>query len=102
MHAIAINAVDNALCRLYVDNNSTIETFNHPLPPTTYDELSFVLFAYNFCRLNDWMATGIVEFNLVFNLLFGMAFLASGFVVFVVNERECKAKHLQVYDDVSM
>ena len=38
--------------------------------------------------------------NVAFNLLFGMAFLASSFVVFVVQERTNGAKHVQLVSGV--
>lgn len=37
---------------------------------------------------------------LSFNILFGMAFLASSFVVFLVQERSNKAKHVQFVSGV--
>ena len=39
-------------------------------------------------------------FNIAFNGLFGMAFLASSFVVFLVQERTNKAKHVQFVSGV--
>lgn len=41
-----------------------------------------------------------VGFNVAFNILFGMAFLASSFVVFLVQERSNKAKHVQFVSGV--
>ena len=34
-------------------------------------------------------------FSVAFDMVFGMAFLASSFVVFIVDERSCKSKHIQ-------
>lgn len=42
-----------------------------------------------------------VGFNVSFNILFGMAFLASSFVIFLVQEKASKAKHLQFVSGVS-
>jgi len=39
-------------------------------------------------------------FQISFNILFGMAFLASSFVVFLVQERTIKAKHVQFVSGV--
>ena len=39
-------------------------------------------------------------FNVAINILFGMAFLASSFVVFLVQERSNKAKHVQFVSGV--
>lgn len=41
-----------------------------------------------------------VGFNISFNILFGMAFLASSFVIFLVQEKASKAKHLQFVSGV--
>ena len=41
-----------------------------------------------------------VGFMISFNVLFGMAFLASSFVVFLVQERTNKAKHVQFVSGV--
>lgn len=61
---------------------------NHPLPPTKADQLQ------------SWMSIGVVQFNIAFNLVFAMAFLISSFIVFLVKERICKAKHLQLLGGV--
>ena len=39
-------------------------------------------------------------FNIALNVLFGMAFLASSFVVFLLQERTNKAKHVQFVSGV--
>lgn len=43
----------------------------------------------------------IMGFTTAFNILFGMAFLASSFVVFLVTERSNKAKHIQFVSGVN-
>src|SRR5262249_49856099 len=42
-----------------------------------------------------WLATGTKEFVIALFLTFGMCFLSSTFIVFLVNERSSRAKHLQ-------
>ncbi len=65
---ITLNALDNALLQRYVNDSYTLNTVNDPLPQTikeqVYDQINF-------------------DFNgfvISFNVLFGMAFLASSFV----------------------
>ena len=55
------------------------------------------LFIAVFCYVSFSNAVGL---NVAFNLLFGMAFLASSFVVFVVQERNNGAKHVQFVSGV--
>lgn len=81
---ITLNAMDNAILAQATNGSFQITTNNHPLPPNNND------------RLEDWLATGVVEFNLAIFLMFGMAFLASSFVVLLIRERISKAKHLQL------
>uniref|UniRef100_A0A5S6QAW5 ABC transporter domain-containing protein n=1 Tax=Trichuris muris TaxID=70415 RepID=A0A5S6QAW5_TRIMR len=89
LHAMpaSLNALDNAILRLFSNNSGTggrsITTINHPLPPTELDNLV------------NWWETGIAEFNIAFNLVFGFSFMVSSFLVFIVRERQCGAKHLQ-------
>jgi len=42
----------------------------------------------------------VIGFQIAFNLCFGMAFLASSFILFLVQERASKAKHLQFVSGV--
>ncbi|CDW52395.1 ATP binding cassette sub family A [Trichuris trichiura] len=96
LHALpaSLNALDNAILRL-LSNSSGIEarsitTINHPLPPTELDNLV------------NWWETGITEFNIAFNLVFGFSFMVSSFLVFIVRERQCGAKHLQFLSNMSL
>jgi ATP-binding cassette subfamily A (ABC1) protein 3 len=43
---------------------------------------------------------GIEGFSIAFNILFGMGFLASSFVIFLINERSSRAKHCQFVSGV--
>ena len=54
---------------------------------------------FHFESLNIVCRNG-VGFNISFNILFGMAFLASSFVIFLVQERASKAKHIQFVSGV--
>lgn len=89
-HAIAVslNAVNNAILKNVTGNTSMhITAINHPLPRTLKQK-------------SDDLTSNGVGLNVAFNLLFGMAFLASSFVVFVVHERNNGAKHVQFVSGV--
>lgn len=86
---MALNAIDNALMRYYVNDSFYITTINHPLPRTTEEQAS------------DQLNSGVqVGFAISFNILFGMSFLASSFVVFIIKESTVKSKHVQFISGV--
>ncbi|XP_032221027.2 phospholipid-transporting ATPase ABCA3-like isoform X2 [Nematostella vectensis] len=86
--AVALAAVHNGLLQNALGRNHSISTTNHPLPRTTKDTI-------------DDLSRNGVGFLISFNMLFGMAFLASSFVVFLVQERTNKAKHVQFVSGVT-
>ncbi|XP_063961818.1 phospholipid-transporting ATPase ABCA3-like [Lytechinus pictus] len=86
---IALNAIDNALLRYYLNDSYQITTINHPLPRTIEEQASD--------QLNIGVQTG---FAISFNMLFGMSFLASSFVVFIIKESTVKSKHVQFISGV--
>eukprot|EP00057_Strongylocentrotus_purpuratus_P033371 XP_791165.4 PREDICTED: ATP-binding cassette sub-family A member 3 [Strongylocentrotus purpuratus] len=86
---IALNALDNALLRYYLNGSYQITTINHPLPRTIEEQASD--------QLNLGVQTG---FAISFNMLFGMSFLASSFVVFLIKESTVKSKHVQFISGV--
>lgn len=47
-------------------------------------------------KLNDELSLDFTGFVVSFHTMFGMAFLASSFVLFLIKERATKAKHCQV------
>ncbi|XP_028395322.1 ATP-binding cassette sub-family A member 3-like [Dendronephthya gigantea] len=86
--AVSLSAVDNAILKDVSKNSSKqITVTNHPLPRTLKQK-------------SDDLDNNAVGLNVAFNLLFGMAFLASSFVVFVVQERTNGAKHVQFVSGV--
>ncbi|XP_067672614.1 phospholipid-transporting ATPase ABCA3-like [Haliotis asinina] len=87
--AIALATVASAMLQ-YITNNSSysMEVTNHPLPRTDMN------------RINDDLTQGMEGFTIAFNVCFGMAFLASSFVLFLVKERNVKAKHIQFVSGV--
>ncbi|XP_071508675.1 phospholipid-transporting ATPase ABCA3-like [Diadema antillarum] len=86
---MALNALDNALMKYFLNDSYKITTINHPLPRTVTEQASD--------QLNAGVATG---FAISFNMLFGMSLLASSFVVFIIKESTVKSKHVQFISGV--
>jgi len=81
---LSLNLIHNALLAHYTgDADFRLTVTNHPLPFTEFD------------KLNQGSSGSLVGFQVGFNLAFGMAFLSASFVIFLVRERETRAKHLQ-------
>ncbi|XP_042225445.1 phospholipid-transporting ATPase ABCA3-like [Homarus americanus] len=86
---LALTIADTAVIRAVTGNkNITIATSNHPLPRTDIEKLT-----------QDQRQN--LGFQIGFNLAFGMSFLAASFVIFVIQERSTKAKHLQFVSGVN-
>ena len=81
--AITLNAMDNTLLHRFVNSSYDIYTVNDPLPKMVS------------AQINDQINFDFNGFIISFNVMFGMAFLASSFVVFLIGERSLKAKHCQ-------
>jgi len=92
LHTIAesLNAFGNALLRYATSRTDVkITTVNHPLPRTSTDEI------------NDLLSQqGVQGFTIALLSVFGMAFLASSFSLFLIKERAVKAKHNQFVSGV--
>ncbi|CAG5129798.1 unnamed protein product [Candidula unifasciata] len=88
--AISLGALFNGLLQ-YFSNSSeySFETINHPLPRLTANKIQ-----------DERDGKDFTGFTLGFNITFGMAFLASSFVLFLVKERSVKAKHIQFVSGV--
>ncbi|XP_013413247.1 ATP-binding cassette sub-family A member 3 [Lingula anatina] len=82
---IAVNLVTNTLLRYFVNESFSIEVTNHPLP-----------FPSDFKRELQSNSSMLFGFLIQLCILFGMSYLASSFVVFLVRERDNNAKHLQI------
>ncbi|XP_059176011.1 phospholipid-transporting ATPase ABCA3-like [Physella acuta] len=88
--AISLTAMFNGLVKYFTNSSDySIETANHPLPRLTIDKAN-----------DEASGKDFTGFTLSFNLSFGMAFLASSFVVFLVRESTVKAKHIQFVSGV--
>lgn len=87
---LALNFLTTTLFRYFTDSSdSTIQLSNHPLPLTLTDEVN---------NVGSFAGMG---FQVGINISFGMAFLASSFVVFLIKERETRSKHLQFVSGVN-
>lgn len=85
---VSLNLLTNTLLALYTNNSKNkIVATNHPLPVTSQQ-------GFNDITMNP------VGFQVGFALCFGMSFLASSFIVALVQERASKAKHLQFVSGV--
>ncbi|KAG1683894.1 ATP-binding cassette sub-family A member 17 [Nymphon striatum] len=87
---ISLSLAQSALLNYYVGPDYRFTVTNHPLP-----------------RTNDIkaMQESFLDhdgFQVAENLSFGLAFLASSFIVYLVKERVVRAKHLQVISGVNL
>ena len=89
--AIAVHALANSVLK-YITNSTkySLNVINHPLPRTEHQ------------KATDLLTEQTTGFTVAFNIVFGMAFLASSFTLFIIKERATKAKHQQFVTGVSM
>jgi ATP-binding cassette subfamily A (ABC1) protein 3 len=88
--AISFNYIMNGLLKYITNNNDhNIEVVNHPLPKKLNDNSRTIFFSAN--------GRGFV---IAISILFGMAFMATSFIIFLIKERSVGAKHLQVVSGV--
>ena len=79
----------NSILQYENDDTYKIQVTNHPLPKKITDNLRRLFFSTN--------GTG---FTIAIAILFGMAFMATSFIIFLIRERSVGAKHLQVVSGV--
>lgn len=85
---IFMNLVNSAsLMTLVGSSNAQIVTNNHPLPPTNKEN--------SFSQTAD-------AFTAALMVMIAFCFLPASYVIFVVKEREVKAKHQQIISGVSL
>ncbi|XP_055389657.1 phospholipid-transporting ATPase ABCA3-like isoform X2 [Condylostylus longicornis] len=85
---LSLNTVHNALLRAVSNSSNLIEVTNYPLPYSTETKL-------------DALDTGgYLGFNLALNLSFSMGVISTFYVLFVIKERETRAKLLQFVSGV--
>ena len=71
-----------------------------PYPPLPHRDPVLINIHQIYSQRYSIISSNGLGFQISFNLLFGMAFLASSFVVFLVQERTNKAKHVQFVSGV--
>eukprot|EP00039_Didymoeca_costata_P018298 m.332943 g.332943 ORF g.332943 m.332943 type:complete len:1731 (+) comp17035_c0_seq1:282-5474(+) len=89
-HSVAetLSFMNAVIFKRYADGaNVSLSASNSPLPKSLNEEIG---------ESNDSFA----GFNLAFSILFGMAPVAASFLVFLVKEKETKAKHVQFVSGV--
>ncbi|XP_067683952.1 phospholipid-transporting ATPase ABCA3-like [Haliotis asinina] len=87
--SISLSYMMNAMLKYFISGEHSITTVNDPLPYDENDSSSQVA------------GVGLgIGFTVAFCLLFGMAFLTSSFVYFLIKERQVGAKHLQCVSGV--
>ena len=84
---LSLNFISNSILKAY-NRNHTITVTNYPLPYSGFETLKDTGQLYS------------VGFQVGYNIAFGMSFLAASFVVFLIQERETKSKHLQFVSGV--
>ena len=87
--AIALHYMMTGLLHTEVNNSVGIDITNHPFPKKASDNVRRIFFATN--------GTG---FTIAISILFGMAFMATSFIIFLIKERSVGAKHLQAVSGV--
>uniref|UniRef100_UPI00358EF626 phospholipid-transporting ATPase ABCA3-like isoform X2 n=1 Tax=Myxine glutinosa TaxID=7769 RepID=UPI00358EF626 len=87
--ATALLLLENAILRLLAGPGFSLTVTNHPLPPS------------DSANLDEEFQMGSNGFAIAFNLMYGLATLASSFSLLLVAERTSKAKHLQFVSGAS-
>lgn len=87
--AISLNLVMNAILKYIAGEEYSIYAENHPLPRATDTAIQE--------ELDSNITMGFI---ISWNVSFGMAFLISTFVVFIIKERITKSKHVQFVSGV--
>ncbi|XP_078096553.1 phospholipid-transporting ATPase ABCA3 isoform X2 [Mustelus asterias] len=82
--ATSLMLVNNALFKMLVGPTASISTSNYPQPRNITEQAM------------DQLNENRTGFALAFNLMYGMAFLASTFTLLLVSERTIKSKHIQL------
>lgn len=88
--AISLATLFNSIIK-YVMNSTefTLSTVNAPLPRTQTQ------------KIRDETNGSTTGFTISFNFVFGISFLASSFVLFLIKERATKSKHIQFVSGVN-
>ena len=84
----AVNHVNNAIYHANVPGGGDIVTYNHPLPKTTGSKL-------------EEYAGSMVDLTTSINIIIALSFVPASFILYQVQERQTKSKHLQFVSGAS-
>ena len=87
--AISLHYLMNGILNYFTNSKYNIHTINHPFPKKLKDNQDAVFFATQ--------GTGFI---VAISILFGMAFMVTSFIIFLIKEKSVGAKHLQVVSGV--
>lgn len=87
--AISLAYTMDAIMKSVTDMTHSITTINHPLPRRIGDDTNGIT-----------AGTIGTAFIVAFCILFGMAFLTTSFIIFLIKEKASGAKHMQVVSGV--
>jgi ATP-binding cassette, subfamily A (ABC1), member 2 len=80
--------INSALMRETMNSSYTITTINHPLPRTIDSKIS------------SYLRSG-TDLTVAINVIIALSFVPASFVLYLVNERMSKSKHLQFVSGVT-
>eukprot|EP00048_Salpingoeca_helianthica_P013328 m.199069 g.199069 ORF g.199069 m.199069 type:complete len:2327 (-) comp15490_c4_seq4:26-7006(-) len=83
-----LGIMNNALLRETVGSNYTITTINHPLPKSLDT------------KITNYLRSG-TDLTVAINVIIALSFVPASFVLYLVNERISKSKHLQFVSGVT-
>ena len=86
---ISLQLTMSGLLKHFTNSSYSISAVNHPLPKKLGDNARRLFFNTN--------GTG---FTIAISILFGMAFMSTSFIIFLIREKAVGAKHLQVVSGV--
>lgn len=88
--AISLATMFNSVIKFVMNGTGySLSTVNSPLPRTQTQ------------KIRDETKGSTTGFTISFNFVFGISFLSSSFVLFLIKERATKAKHIQFVSGVS-
>ncbi|ESO83918.1 hypothetical protein LOTGIDRAFT_229502 [Lottia gigantea] len=87
--AVTLASMMNSVLKWATNSSKhSLTVVNHPLPRTDLN------------KIDEQANQNLAGFQLAFNILFGMSFLSSSFILFLIKERSVKAKHVQFVSGV--
>ncbi|XP_076337701.1 ATP binding cassette subfamily A member 3 isoform X2 [Tachypleus tridentatus] len=87
---ISLAALDNAMLKYFTNNSYSLTVTNHPMPRTVSEQAI------------QQQTQQTQSYQIAQDIMFSMSLLAASFAIFLVKERELKAKHLQRVSGVNL